>query len=146
MNDISHNANEIAGPDVSAYGGSFMGPVALKNLTECGFVPVESQPKGFGQVMLPVSKNPSFPQVKESQGWKVHGASPLDPVNDRCIPVQLEAHSNKNPVQGTWSLQERLMSLNLRELRAICLHLQHFAPQLRGKDVTVRTDQQASGS
>lgn len=50
------------------------------------------------------------------------------------------AHLEELQVQGSWSPQERLMSSNLRELRAIRMALFHFFPLIRNKAVRVRSD------
>lgn len=47
---------------------------------------------------------------------------------------------NDEPVQGRWSESESRMPINLLELRAICLALQHWGPRLRGKHLLIRTD------
>ena len=68
-----------------------------------------------------------------------------------CVPPDLSfwsdasdegwgAHLGRNTVSGRWSPQEKKLSINLRELKAIHLGLRHFAPELEGRTVAVQAD------
>lgn len=46
----------------------------------------------------------------------------------------------RRTVQGSWSPRDRAEHINVLELRAVHLALQHFLPHLRGKHVLVQTD------
>lgn len=50
------------------------------------------------------------------------------------------AHLGVQVAQGQWSPGERSHSINLLELRVICLALLHFSPLIRGHHVLVLTD------
>ena len=50
------------------------------------------------------------------------------------------AHLAESAVSGLWSLSDRSLSINLRELRAVRLGLSHFLPQLEGRVVAVFSD------
>ena len=50
------------------------------------------------------------------------------------------AHLAESTVSGLWSMEEKSLSINLRELRAIRLGLSHFAPQIEGQTVAVFSD------
>ena len=50
------------------------------------------------------------------------------------------AHIGNQFISGRWSQEEIGLSINLRELKAICLGLQHFQCQLAGSSVAVFSD------
>ncbi len=58
---------------------------------------------------------------------------------DAC-PKGWGAVWQRRAARGQWSPQESRLHINVLELRAIRLALEHFAPSLRGKHVLVRSD------
>ena len=50
------------------------------------------------------------------------------------------SHLGKRVVSEKWSPQERLLSINLKELKAIHLGLRHFFPELEGRTVSIHAD------
>ena len=54
--------------------------------------------------------------------------------------IMYGGHLESDYVQGTWSLRDSKLHINLLEMKAVHLSLQHFLPKLQGKPVLVRTD------
>ena len=91
------------------------------------------------------------PEVASDLAWWSYAAHLLSGVS--LVPLQLDvlfwsdasdqgwgANLLDQFVSGQWSPEEVHLSINLRELREICLGLHHFTPSLRGRTVGVFAD------
>lgn len=76
-------------------------------------------------------------------GVPFHRPQPSHQITDTSLIVW-GAHMNGGKVQGRWSDSERLLHINLLELRAIFLACKHFCTHIMGTVVRVLTDNVAA--
>ena len=103
---------------------------------------------------FPMSLNSPIPwtqtMIRQGEGWldhtKVMSGQLLHPKDHEILiftdasNAGWGAHIDKDSVKGQWSHQEQHLHINLLELKAVLLALQHFLPRCREKQVLIASD------
>ena len=69
-----------------------------------------------------------------------HWASQVTITTDASTSNGWGGHMGSQIVQGTWSEIQKTQHINCLEMEAVVLTVQHFLPQLKGKNVLLRCD------
>ena len=65
----------------------------------------------------------------------------IDNSDNRRFQSGYDGHlSKKETFQSIWSKEESLLHINVLEMEAVMLSIQHFLPKLVGKNVLIRSN------